>query len=179
MASELEPDLSDIVDMEESGLFNFNNGVPNCYWIYCLWCTDTSLTASLKQLGHQQNVAGSTLFYKYHFGWCSSWQNLSFFQILVERGFTGCMIFLSPFLKNVCPESFFSQKFVYGILSLQHVFLWIEAGLSPSKKVVFIFFNEIPSKMMKNAFYFLSKALMFTFLFWLCSYVEKRLDRKA
>ena len=37
--------------------------------------------------------------------------------------------------------------------------------------------------MMKNAFYFILKALfvldIFTFLFWLFGYVEKRLDKKA
>ena len=39
------------------------------------------------------------------------------------------------------------------------------------------------TSMMKNAFYFILKALfvldIFTFLFWLFGYVEKRLDKKA
>ena len=34
----------------------------------------------------------------------------------------------------------------------------IKAGLSPSKKIFFICFNESPSKMKKNAFYFILKA---------------------
>ena len=42
---------------------------------------------------------------------------------------------------------------------------------------------EIPLKIMKNAFYFMLKALfvleVFTFLSWLFGYVEKRLDEKA
>ena len=36
---------------------------------------------------------------------------------------------------------------------------WVKVGPSPSKKVFFICFNDGPSKMMKNAFYFISKAL--------------------
>ena len=34
-----------------------------------------------------------------------------------------------------------------------------KVGLSPFKKIVFICFNEIPLKMMKNTFYFILKAL--------------------
>ena len=40
---------------------------------------------------------------------------------------------------------------------------------------------ENPSKMMKNVFYFMLKALFvleFTFLFWLFGYVERQLDKK-
>ena len=51
------------------------------------------------------------------------------------------------------------------------------------QKVVFVDLNESPLKMMKNAFYFMLKALLFleifTFLYWLFGYVEKRLDKKA
>ena len=35
----------------------------------------------------------------------------------------------------------------------------IKVGLSPSKKEIFICFNDIPLKMMKNAFCFMLKAL--------------------
>ena len=35
----------------------------------------------------------------------------------------------------------------------------IKVGLSPSKNTFFICFNDSPSKMMKNAFYFILKAL--------------------
>ena len=42
---------------------------------------------------------------------------------------------------------------------------------------------ESPLKMMINAFYFMLKALfvikIFTFLSWLCGYVEKQLDKKV
>ena len=45
------------------------------------------------------------------------------------------------------------------------------------KKTFFIWFNDSPSKMMKNAFYFISKALfvlkIFKFFSWLFGHVEK------
>ena len=38
--------------------------------------------------------------------------------------------------------------------------VFFKVGLSPFKKIFFlIFFNDSPSKMMKNAFYFILKAL--------------------
>ena len=43
--------------------------------------------------------------------------------------------------------------------------LLIKVGLSPSKKVFFICFNDSPSKMMKNAFYFILKALFLLKIF--------------
>ena len=53
----------------------------------------------------------------------------------------------------------------------------LEVGPSPSKKSCIIFFNESPSKMMKNAFYFILKALfvlnIFKFLSWILGPVEK------
>ena len=55
--------------------------------------------------------------------------------------------------------------------------------LSPSKKIVFICFNESPLKLMKNVFYLLLKALfvieILKILSWLFGYVEKRRDNKA
>ena len=52
----------------------------------------------------------------------------------------------------------------------------IKIGLSPSKKF-FVFFNDSPSKMTKNAFYFILKALfvvkIFKFLSWLFGHAEK------
>ena len=48
------------------------------------------------------------------------------------------------------------------------------------QKSCFICFKESHLKIMKNAFYFMLKALeIFTFLLWLFGYVEKRLDKKA
>ena len=43
--------------------------------------------------------------------------------------------------------------------------LLIKVGLSPSKKVFFICFNDSPLKMMKNAFYFIFKALFLLKIF--------------
>ena len=52
----------------------------------------------------------------------------------------------------------------------------IKVGLSLSIKICFVCFNETPLKM-KNAFYFILKALFvlktFKFLSWLFSHVEK------
>ena len=52
-----------------------------------------------------------------------------------------------------------------------------KVGLSPSKKDFFICFNSSPSKLMKNAFYFILKALfvlkIFKFLSCLLGHVEK------
>ena len=53
----------------------------------------------------------------------------------------------------------------------------LKVGLSPSKKICFICLIESPLKMMKNAFYFILKALfvlkIFKFLSRLFGHVEK------
>ena len=53
----------------------------------------------------------------------------------------------------------------------------LKVGLSPSKKVSVICFIENPLKMMKDAFYFIVKALfilkIFKFSSWLFGHVEK------
>ena len=53
----------------------------------------------------------------------------------------------------------------------------VKVGLSPSKKISFICFSDSPSKMMKNAFYFILKALfvfkIFELLSWVFGGVEK------
>ena len=55
--------------------------------------------------------------------------------------------------------------------------------VGPSKIFAFISFTESSLKVMKDAFYFMPKALfvleIFTFLYRIFSYVEKRLDEKA
>ena len=57
--------------------------------------------------------------------------------------------------------------------------LLFKVGLSPSKKICVICFIESPLKVMKNAFYFILKALfvlmIFKFLSRLFGHVEKRL----
>ena len=56
----------------------------------------------------------------------------------------------------------------------------IKDGLSLSEKNCFIYFNEKPLKMMKNAFHFILKApfipKIYKFSSWLFGHVEKRLD---
>ena len=53
----------------------------------------------------------------------------------------------------------------------------IRVGLSPFKKHFFICFNDNPSKIMKNAFYFILKALfvlkIFKYMSWIFGHVEK------
>ena len=41
----------------------------------------------------------------------------------------------------------------------------LKVGLSPSKKVFFVCFNDSLSKIMKNAFYFIIKALFVLIIF--------------
>ena len=57
------------------------------------------------------------------------------------------------------------------ILALIFTLILIKVGPSPSKKVCFIYFNESPLKMMKNAFHFMLKALfvlkILKYLSWL------------
>ena len=59
--------------------------------------------------------------------------------------------------------------------------LIFKVGLLPSKKVVFIYFNERPLKLMKMLF--ISCKNLFSFLrylnFWCFGYAEKRLDKKT
>ena len=63
-------------------------------------------------------------------------------------------------------------KTVCGIFHFRFHFVFIKVGLSPSKKkkIVFICFNDSPSKMMKYAIYFILKALfvlkILRFLSW-------------
>ena len=54
---------------------------------------------------------------------------------------------------------------------------FLKVGLSPFKKILFICFNDSPSKMKKNTFYFILKALLvvkiFPYLSWLFGHAEK------
>ena len=65
----------------------------------------------------------------------------------------------------------------------KEIFKYFRFGLSPSKKFVFIHFNESPLKLMKIAFYFMLKALfvfgIFPLLSWRFGSVEKRLNKKV
>ena len=75
-----------------------------------------------------------------------------------------------PFLKT-----FFKKKINSNYCIPTKV---IKVGLSPSKIIAFICFTESPLEMTKYASYFLLKALfvlaIFTFLFRIFGYVEKR-----
>ena len=76
-----------------------------------------------------------------------------------------CFIFFCQYKKI---SQIFNCRVVY-------FFPWFKVGLSPSKKICVICFIEIPLKMMKNAFYFILKALLvlkifqvFVLTFWSC-----------
>ena len=103
----------------------------------------------------------------------------------------------TSFPKRSCNERFYrisyyfpnydSYSFIYRWLFLSSRFTQnvkpinqlasIKVGLSPFKKNFFICFNNSPSKVMKNAFYFILKALfvlkIFKFLSWLFGHIEK------
>ena len=83
-------------------------------------------------------------------------------------------------------ETSFKQNLKCYLVKLNLIYCkgyWFKVGLSTSKKVVFICFNESPLKVMKNAYYFMLKAPfvldIFTFLSWLYCYSEKQYDKKA
>ena len=58
-------------------------------------------------------------------------------------------------------------------------FLDFKVGISTSKKIIFLYFNESPLKMIKNAFYFMLKTFFVLEMFTIFGYVEKRLDKKV
>ena len=114
-----------------------------------------------------------------------------------------CNVFLWGFslsvLFHVLPDASTLREILLAYLFLLHQvdMHWFEVGKSPSKKnglicfnesplksgphlpkkILFICFNKSPLKMMKNAFYFILKALfilkIFKFLSWLFRHVEK------
>ena len=68
----------------------------------------------------------------------------------------------------------FPYSIAFSIISSQSTF---KVVLLPSKKICFIYLNESLLDMMKNAFYFIWKALfllkIFKFLSWLYGHVEQ------
>ena len=73
-----------------------------------------------------------------------------------------------------------SDRLLLRVLSYRGL---LKVELSPFTVVVFIYFKESSIKILKNAFYFMLKALflleIFNFLSLLFVYVEKRLDKKG
>ena len=74
---------------------------------------------------------------------------------------------------------YFPNQIKFDLKSInEELILFLKVGHSPSK--IFFWFTSMidsPSKMMKNAFYFILKALfvlkIFKFLSWLFGHVEK------
>ena len=99
-----------------------------------------------------------------------SFASFSFKEYGKTRG--NCDIFLpvKVFLLQVYENL---NRMCYGLIKVE---FW------SSKKVVFISANDIHLRMMKNAFYFISKGLFFletfTFLSWVFDCVEKQFDKK-
>ena len=105
--------------------------------------------------------------------------------------------YLSRYSPNLMNEVFYLRSFnVFAIdnprnkyLSNSSIYranqLWqtppseIKVGLSPSKKSFFICFNDRPSKMIKNAFYFILKALFVLKIFKLLSLVFGQVEKTA
>ena len=87
----------------------------------------TSFAASLEPLGHCQNVANFSLFYRYYFGKCSS----ELAELILEGDLLviliDCIIFLLPFLgftrMSMSTVSLLVQLDP-GILCLKNAFLW-------------------------------------------------------
>ena len=63
------------------------------------------------------------------------------------------IIFQYYLLESIC--------FLFPAVFFLHTIFpdFFKVGLSPSKKICFVFFDESPLKMMKNAFYLILKAL--------------------
>ena len=100
------------------------------------------------------------------------------------KGFLNCLCQYLRFSINrkLCSlNSFFNRSKVWGYPTLLiSWFINFKVGLSPSKKIFFICFNDSASKMVKNAFYFILKFFLFISLFvlkifkflacfWVCS----------
>ena len=78
--------------------------------------------------------------------------------------------------QNLVLTARFSNIFRTNILLAE---IWLKGALSDLRQILT---TESPLKMMKNAFYFTSKAFfvlkIFKFLSWLFGHVSKRLDKK-
>ena len=108
-------------------------GAPSCYLelldkLQNCRTVSSSLTTSVEPLGHRQNIASLSLFYRYYFGRC--WLNWIHFLIL-EGGLLvillDCMTFLSPFLgvtRVFMSTVSFLGQLDSGILCLWNAFLW-------------------------------------------------------
>ena len=87
---------------------------------------------------------------------------------------------LVGYLQVICYSKIFCSilNLASTIFIFFHQMIVLKVGLSFSKKTILICFNDSPSKMMKNAFYFMLKALFVLKIFKFLWHVEKRLDQK-
>ena len=100
-------------------------------------------------------------------------------QMIRNRGSQITWYYVS--LNNIWKNIIYKRVFEWLVIL---VGCKIKVGISPSKNICVICFIESPFKMVKNAFYFILKALfvlkIFKFLSWLFSHVGKTawLERK-
>ena len=94
--------------------------------------------------------------------------DFNFFLVVQRNGLLHCLSF--RWLRK------FIIQIAYKII-IETQLNEIKVRLYPSKKNFFICFNDSPSTMMKNVFYFILKTLfvlkIFEFLSWLFGHVEK------
>ena len=121
-------------------------------------------------------MASLTLFYKENFRCLSELATI----ILLSNSCRTWLLWLPDFSATI-PKEYLFQKFLSSYsLSMESLacsvfFSEFKASLSPSKNVVFIFFNESPLKMIKNAILFHVKSsfcssdiYIFVLTLWLC-----------
>ena len=115
-----------------------------------------------------------------------SYENsLSRFKFILQLPLASLLLTLSSYFLSFFLSNFFKvdSKWNCKVMFSTGICGLFKVGLLHSKKTVFIDFNESSLKTMKNDSYFMLKALfvldIFTFLYWLFGYVEKRLDKAA
>ena len=111
---------------------------------------------------------------------CKGWLYQSWRKFNFVIFFSSCLIFHIIFWDRLV---FWDNYWFYNNITMVckiYDFFWLKMlkiRLSPFKNFLFICFIESPSKMMKNAFYFILKVLfvlkIFKFLSWLFGDVEK------
>ena len=113
--------------------------------------------------------------------WANKSRDMQFLKLQYNTTFIRAACWINSKISNRDKNTRLIHNFL--ILSLLLVIIMVQllkifkVRLSPSKKNCFISFNESPLKMMKNAFYFILKALLVLKvfkIFWPCK--KTRLD---
>ena len=110
------------------------------------WCSSIHCRPPLNGTGHWCNLVSNSVHRILESEIRKNSDNV--FRLLVEHCTKALMVFI------ILINFIFCVIINIGICS--YIF---KVGLSPSKKNIFICWNESPLKMMKNAFYFILKVL--------------------